>query len=65
MEQGSCERVLEKEVASMQEGRGDSGVRWMGQKIPGRRDLERGQSCIVGMETRTYNMMRNEDFSMY
>lgn len=62
MEQGSCERVSEKEVANMQEGRGGFGVRKMGQKISGRRDLERGQSCVVGMETTTYNMMRNEDF---
>ena len=64
MERGSCERVSEKEVASMQEGRGDSGVVGMGQKISGRRDLGRGQSCVVKMGTRTYNMMRNEDFSM-
>ena len=40
MEQGSCERVSEKEVASMQEGRGGSGVMGMGQKISGRRDLK-------------------------
>ena len=64
MEQGSCERVSEQEVASMQEGRGGSGVGWMGQKISGRRDLERGQSCVGEMETKTYNMMRNEDFSI-
>lgn len=64
MEQESCERVLEKEVASMQEGREGSGVGGMGQKISGRRDLERGQSCFVGMETKSYNMMRNEDSSI-
>ncbi len=65
MEQGSCERVSEKEVTSMQEGREGSGVRERGQKISGRRGLERGQSCVVEMETRAYNMMRNEDFSIY
>ncbi len=64
MEQGLCERVSEKEVASMQEGREDSGVGRMGQKISGRRDLERGQSCVVEMETSTYNMMRNEGSSI-
>ena len=48
----------------MQEGREDSGVGAMGQKIFGRRDLERGQSCNVKMERKAYNMMRNEDFSM-
>ena len=64
IEQGSCERASVKEVASMQEGRGGSGAEGMDQKISGRRDLERGQSCIVEMETTTYNTMRNEDFSM-
>ena len=63
MERGSCERVSEKEVASMQEGRGGSGVGGMGQKISGRRDLERGQSCVVHLGTSAYNMMRNENFS--
>lgn len=63
-ERGSCELVSEKEVASMQEGRGSSGVGEMDQKISGRRDLERRQYCIVETETRTYNMMRNEDFSI-
>ena len=64
MWQGSCERASEKEEASMQEGRGGSVVVGMGQKISGRKDLERGQSCFVEMETRTYNMMRNGDSSM-
>ena len=64
MERGSCERVSGKEVTSTQEGHGGSGVGGMGQKISGRRDLGRGQSCVVKMGTRTYNMMRNEDFSM-
>ena len=64
MEQGSCERVLGKEVASLQEDRGDSGVTEMVQKISGRRDLERGQSCVIGMETMTYNMMQNGDYSI-
>ena len=48
----------------MQEGRGGSGVGGMGQNISGRRDLERGQSCVGEMETKTYNMIRNEDFSI-
>ena len=34
---------------SMQEDRGGFGVGGPGQKISGRRDLERGQSCVVGM----------------
>lgn len=48
----------------MQEDRGGSGVTRMVQKISGRRDLEKGQSCVVEMETTTYNMMRNEHFSI-
>ena len=64
MEQGSCERVSEKRVANMQEDRGGSGVGGMDQKISGRKDLERRQSWVVDMETRAYNMMRNEDFSI-
>lgn len=49
----------------MQEGRGGFGVGGMGQKISGRRDLKRGQFCVVKVEGTTYNMMRNEDFSIY
>ena len=64
MWQGSCERASGKERASMQEGREGSGVGGMGQKIFGRRDLERVQYCGVEMETKAYNMMRNEDFSI-
>ena len=47
----------------MQEGREGSGVEEMGQRIFGRRDLERVQYCDVEMQTKAYNMMRNEDSS--